>query len=69
MAKRFFGVRHLFAVCFTVADVKELLCRQLADGKDLADGKVADSSSGRFRSIGKRGGLFSLFLKVLVFPI
>ena len=45
MAKRFFAVRHFFAVCFTVADVKELLCRHLADGKDLADGKVADSTS------------------------
>ena len=46
MAKAFFAISQFFAVCFRVADGKELLCRLLADGKELADGKVADSSSG-----------------------
>ena len=45
MAKSFFAVCHFFAVRFLVADGKELLCRQLAGGKELADGKLADSSS------------------------
>ena len=45
MAKAFFAISQFFAVCFRVADGKELLCRLLADGKELADGKVADSSS------------------------
>ena len=45
MAKRFFAVSLFFAVFFRVADGKELLCRQLADGKELADGKLAYSSS------------------------
>ena len=45
MAKASFAVCPFFAVCFSVADGKELLCRLLADGKELADGKVADSSS------------------------
>ena len=45
MAKAFFAISQFFAVCFQVADGKELLCRPLADGKELADGKVADSSS------------------------
>ena len=40
-----FAIGQFFAVCFRVADGKELLCRLLADGKELADGKVADSSS------------------------
>ena len=46
MAKKVFAIRQFFAVRFWVADGKELLCRLLADGKELADGKVADSSSG-----------------------
>ena len=45
MAKSFFAVCHFFAVRFLVADGKELLCRPLADDKELADGKVPDSSS------------------------
>ena len=47
MAKKVFAISQFFAVCFWVADGKELLCRPLADGKELADGKVADSSSVR----------------------
>ena len=46
MAKKVFAISQFFAVSFWVADGKELLCRLLADGKELADGKVADSSSG-----------------------
>ena len=45
MAKAFFAISQFFAVCFRVADGKELLFRLLADGKELADGKVANSSS------------------------
>ena len=51
MAKTCFVVCHFFAVCFWVADDKELLCRQLADGKELADGKLVDSSSGSPASV------------------
>ena len=47
MAKTFFVVCQLFAVCFLVADGKDHLCRLLADGKELADGKIPDSSSVR----------------------
>ena len=52
MGPSLFAVLHplasaflLFAVRFLEADGKELLCRPLADDKELADGKVADSSS------------------------
>ena len=45
MAKAYFAVCLFFVVCFSVADGKELLCHLLADDKELADGKVADSSS------------------------
>ena len=45
MAKKVFAISQFFAVGFWVADGKELLCHLLADGKELADGKVADSSS------------------------
>ena len=34
-----------FAIRFLVADGKAFLCRPLADGKEAADGKSADSSS------------------------
>ena len=45
MANLVFAISQLFVVRFLEADGKELLCRLLADGKELADGKVADSSS------------------------
>ena len=45
MANPIFAVRCLFAVRFLVADGKAFLCRPLADGKESADGKSADSSS------------------------
>ena len=45
MAKAFFAISYFFAVCFTKADGKELLCHQPADGKESADGKSLDSSS------------------------
>ena len=45
MANLVFAISQFFAVRFLEADGKELLCRPLADGKELADGKVADSSS------------------------
>ena len=48
VATSLFSVCRFFAVCFSVADGKELLCRPLADGKDMADGKVADSSSATY---------------------
>ena len=44
MANLVFAISPFFAVRFLEADGKELLCRPLADGKELADGKVADSS-------------------------
>jgi len=40
-----FAICNLFAVSFVEADDKEPLCRQLADGKEVADGKMLDSSS------------------------
>ena len=44
MANSVFAISQLFAVCFPKAD-----------GKELADGKVADSSSGRPEAIPSRG--------------
>jgi hypothetical protein len=37
MANRFFAVSQFFATRFLEADGKGLLCRPLADGKDLTD--------------------------------
>ena len=66
MAKAFFAISQFFAVCFRVADGKELLCRLLADGKELADGKVADSSSeNKKKSNKKKIGLTSLAPEIL----
>ena len=45
MAKTLFAINHIFAVRFLVADGKDLLCRQQADGKEVADGTEVDSSS------------------------
>ena len=45
MAKYFFAVCQLFAIYFFVADDKELLCHQSADGKEAAYGKFSDFSS------------------------
>ena len=45
MAKTLFAISWFFAVCFGNTDGKLPLCHQLADGKELADGKDPDSSS------------------------
>ena len=45
MAKTLFAISWFFVVCFAKADGKLPLCQQLADGKELADGKDPDSSS------------------------
>ena len=45
MANSIFAISQPFAVRLVPTDGKELLCHQLADGKELADGKLADSSS------------------------
>jgi hypothetical protein len=45
MAKTLFAISWFFAVCFDKTDGKEPLCHQLADDKELADGKDPDSSS------------------------
>ena len=40
-----FAICTFFVVGFLKVDGKEPLCRQLADGKEVADGKMPDSSS------------------------
>lgn len=45
MANSIFAMCRFFAVCIVSTDDKEVLCRQPADGKELADGKFLDSSS------------------------
>ena len=40
-----FAVSSFFVVSFLQADGKDPLCHQLADGKEMAHGKVPDSSS------------------------
>ena len=47
MANSIFAMCQFFAVCIVSTDGKEVLCRQPADGKELADGKFLDSSSER----------------------
>ena len=51
MAKTLFAVCQFFAMCCLVADGKDLLCRPQADGKELADGKLANSSSATYYGI------------------
>ena len=45
MANSIFAMCLFFAVCIVSTDGKEVLCRQPADGKELADDKFLDSSS------------------------
>ena len=45
MANTLFAISWFFAVCFDKTDGKQPLCHQLADGKELTDGKDPDSSS------------------------
>ena len=45
MANLVFAISQFFAIRCLEADGKELLCHPLADSKELADGKVADSGS------------------------
>ena len=45
MAKHYFAVCCHFAVCFLVTDGKDILCRLLADDKEVEDDKSFDSSS------------------------
>ena len=46
MANSLFAISPFYVVRFVEADGKEALYRQLADGKEVADGKLPDSSSG-----------------------
>ena len=52
MAEHIFAISQFIAVCFLQADGKYLVCRPLADGKELVDWKFSDSCSDSLYSSG-----------------